>query len=181
MFRFSFESIWSGDDSLFYSTKKFIIIVIYIDHASSPWLPLSPFFSLTIPAMIIQQIPTEIRHKKVFWRKTSACRDGTLKNHPNKIGMTLQHFHTIPTSCSMTENNTHHRHGRHCYGNIHKSCELGGKSQRGREDKEYSLKLYTIRIALSQCITEMFTVLTIFDHIPTDLHNRCWDWGIYTI
>ena len=91
MFRFSFESIWSGDDSLFYSTKKFIIIVIYIDHASSPWLPLSPFFSLTIPAMIIQQIPPEIRHKKVFWRKTSACRDGTLKNHPNKIGMTLSH------------------------------------------------------------------------------------------
>ena len=33
--------------------------------------------------------------------KTSACRDGTLKNQPNKMGTTPQHFHTIPTSCAI--------------------------------------------------------------------------------
>ena len=38
-------------------------------------------------------------HKKVFQMKTSACRDGTLKNQPNKMGMTPQHIYTIPTSC----------------------------------------------------------------------------------
>ena len=33
--------------------------------------------------------------------KTSACRDGTLKNQPNKIGTTPQHIHTIPSSCAI--------------------------------------------------------------------------------
>ena len=33
--------------------------------------------------------------------KTSACRDGTLKNQPNEMGTTLQHIHTIPTSCAI--------------------------------------------------------------------------------
>ena len=33
--------------------------------------------------------------------KTSACRDGTLKNQPNKMGTTPQHIHTIPTSCQV--------------------------------------------------------------------------------
>ena len=28
--------------------------------------------------------------------KTSACRDGTFKNQPNKMGTTPQHIHTIP-------------------------------------------------------------------------------------
>ena len=40
-------------------------------------------------------------HKKVFRMKTSACRDGTLKNKPNKMGTTPQHIHTIPTSCAI--------------------------------------------------------------------------------
>ena len=40
-------------------------------------------------------------HKKVFQMKTSACRDGTLKNQPNKTGMTPQHIYTIPTSCAI--------------------------------------------------------------------------------
>ena len=40
-------------------------------------------------------------HKKVFRMKTSACRDGTLKNQPNKMGTTPQHFYTIPTSCAI--------------------------------------------------------------------------------
>ena len=31
--------------------------------------------------------------------KTSACRDGTLKNQSNKMGMTPQHFYIIPKSC----------------------------------------------------------------------------------
>ena len=37
-------------------------------------------------------------HKKVFRMGTSTCRDGTLKNQPNKMGTTPQHIHTIPTS-----------------------------------------------------------------------------------
>ena len=40
-------------------------------------------------------------HKKFSFIKTSACRDGSLKNLPNKMGMTPQHFHTIPTSCAI--------------------------------------------------------------------------------
>ena len=40
-------------------------------------------------------------NKKVFQMKTSACRDGTLKNQPNKMGTTPQHIHTIPTSCAI--------------------------------------------------------------------------------
>ena len=39
--------------------------------------------------------------KNVFQMKTSACRDGTLKNQPNKMGMTPQHIYTIPTSCAI--------------------------------------------------------------------------------
>ena len=39
--------------------------------------------------------------KKGFWMKTSVCRGGTLKNQPKEMGMTPQHFHTIPTSCSI--------------------------------------------------------------------------------
>ena len=31
--------------------------------------------------------------------KTSACRDGTLKNQAHKMGLTPQHFHTSSTSC----------------------------------------------------------------------------------
>ena len=33
--------------------------------------------------------------------KTSACRDGTLKNQPNWMGMTPQYFNTIPASCAI--------------------------------------------------------------------------------
>ena len=40
-------------------------------------------------------------HKKVFRMKTSTCRDGTLKNQPNKMGTTPQHIYTIPTSCAI--------------------------------------------------------------------------------
>ena len=44
---------------------------------------------------------THASHKKVFWMKTSACRDGTLKNQSNKIGTTPQHIYIIPTSCAI--------------------------------------------------------------------------------
>ena len=33
--------------------------------------------------------------------KIGACRDGTLKSEPNKMGMTPQHIHTISTSCAI--------------------------------------------------------------------------------
>ena len=35
--------------------------------------------------------------------KTSTCRDGILKNKPNKMGTTPQYFHTIPTSCAILQ------------------------------------------------------------------------------
>ena len=53
--------------------------------------------------------------------KTSACRDGTLKNRPNKMGTTLQHNHTIPTSCAIlpimhnTKFSTLNEHGTQHY------------------------------------------------------------------
>ena len=33
--------------------------------------------------------------------KTSVCGDGTLKNQSNKMGITPQYFHNIPTSCAI--------------------------------------------------------------------------------
>ena len=41
------------------------------------------------------------KQQKRFQLKTSTCRDGTLKNQPNKIGTTPQYFYTIPTSCAI--------------------------------------------------------------------------------
>ena len=35
---------------------------------------------------------TETSHKRVFWMKTSACMDGTLKNQPNYMGMTHNRY-----------------------------------------------------------------------------------------
>jgi len=48
-------------------------------------LPLPPFFSLTLPKWHYKKDQKSNRNKsqKVFWRKTSACRDGSLKNQPN--------------------------------------------------------------------------------------------------
>ena len=40
-------------------------------------------------------------HKKVFRMKANTCRDGTLKNQPNKMETTPQHIYTIPTSCAI--------------------------------------------------------------------------------
>ena len=57
-------------------------------------------FSLTIP---IKKKNNRNKSQKSFWPKTSACRDATLKNPPNNMGTTPQHFYTIPTSCQ------HHR------------------------------------------------------------------------
>jgi len=51
------------------------------------------------PLVVFICIPTS--HKKVFLHEKSACRDGSLKNQPNYMGMTPQHFHTIPTSCTI--------------------------------------------------------------------------------
>ena len=36
-------------------------------------------------------------HKKSFQLKTSICRDETLNNQPNKMAMTPQYFHTLPS------------------------------------------------------------------------------------
>ena len=59
----------------------------FIDLAYSPWPSLPPFFFPTIPK---QRYKTKTNRKnnrnkshKVFWMKTSACRDGILKKQPN--------------------------------------------------------------------------------------------------
>ena len=49
----------------------------FTDHASSPRLPFPPLFSLTI---LNKKNTAGTSQKKVFRMKTSACRDGTLKN-----------------------------------------------------------------------------------------------------
>ena len=79
--------------SWFLWTTKFYTFY-FTDHAFSPQPPLPPLFSL-------KKKTTGTSHKKVFWTKTSACSDGTLKNQANKMGMTRQHFHNIPTSCAI--------------------------------------------------------------------------------
>ena len=43
------------------------------------------------------------KSQTVFRMKTSACRDGPLKNDPNKMGMTPQHMYTIPISCAILQ------------------------------------------------------------------------------
>ena len=57
------------------------------------------------PKGILKSLYTknETSHKKVFRMKTSACRDGTLKNQPNKMGTTPQHIYTIRTSCAILQ------------------------------------------------------------------------------
>ena len=46
----------------------------------------------------------------VFWTKTSACRDRTLKtNQPNRVGMIPQYFHTILQLCLVFVSYVHRR------------------------------------------------------------------------
>ena len=57
--------------------------------------------------------------------KTSACRDGTLKNQPNKMGTTPQHIYTIPTSCAILptmHNKKPSTHSLNAHGTQH--CSL---------------------------------------------------------
>ena len=70
------------------------------DHASSPHLPYPPLFSHCLKEKQLKK-RAGTSPKKVFGMKTSACRDGTLKNQLNKMGTTPQHIHTIPTSCAI--------------------------------------------------------------------------------
>ena len=76
--------------------------ILYFHNLPSVHLLFSPpLFSLTISKNNSNKKKAQTSHKKVFQRKTSTCRDGTLKNHPNKMGTTPQHIHTIPTSCAI--------------------------------------------------------------------------------
>ena len=73
-------------------------------HASFPWPPLSlpPLFSFTIPKnknKKKKQKKTCRNKSQKVCMKTSACRDGTLKNQLNQMQMTPQYHHTIPISC----------------------------------------------------------------------------------
>ena len=43
--------------------------------------------------------PQQNKSQKLM--QTSTCRDETLKNQPNKMGMPPQYFYTIPTSCAI--------------------------------------------------------------------------------
>ena len=74
-------------------------------HSDNPFSPLlytaqiSQSLSYFLPNLLIPNFP-QVK-KKFFQMKTSTCRDGTLKNQPNKMGMTPQHIHIIPTSCAI--------------------------------------------------------------------------------
>ena len=59
-----------------------------------------PLFSSPLLLLKINKSAAGTSHKKVFRMKTSACRDGTLKNQLNKMG-TTQHIYTVPTSCAI--------------------------------------------------------------------------------
>ena len=72
------------------------ILFYFTGHAFSHRPPILPLFSFTIPKK-----KNRNKSQKSFLMKTSACRDGTLKNQPNKMGTTPQHFHIIPTSCAI--------------------------------------------------------------------------------
>ena len=54
-----------------------------VDHASSPRPPVPLFFSLTIPKRQPKKKATETSHEKFSLMKTSACKDGSLRNQPN--------------------------------------------------------------------------------------------------
>ena len=45
--------------------------------------------------------PYGIQVTNIFWMETSACSDETLKNQPNKIKMTPQHFYSVATFCAI--------------------------------------------------------------------------------
>ena len=100
MFRFtiSLGSFRIYDDSLFFVNNT----IVYFHTLQSVHLLLSHLPSL-LP--FLKTIPKKKQQekglKKVFQRKTSACRDETLKNQPNKMQTTPQHIHTIPTSCGI--------------------------------------------------------------------------------
>ena len=90
----------------FYTFILYRVCIFSFPHLSS----LLPFLK-TIP----KKKRSTNKSKKVFQRKTSTCRDGTLKNQPNKMGTTPQHIHTIPTSCAIlpticTTKNSLHTH-----------------------------------------------------------------------
>ena len=78
-------------------------------------LPLACLSSL-LPFLKTKKINQQEQVAKIFQMKTSKCntvyRNGTLKNQPNKMGMTPQHIHTIPTYCAIlptmhTKNSLH--------------------------------------------------------------------------
>ena len=64
-------------------------------------LGLPSHLSSPLPFLLWQKKPAGASHQKVFVRKTSACKDGTLKNQPNKMGITQQFFQTEHTSCTI--------------------------------------------------------------------------------
>ena len=93
MFGFTI-SLGSFCDSLFFTILYFHTLQSVHLLLSPPLLP----FLKTIPP---PPKKSTNKSKKVFRMKTSTCRDGTLKNQPNKMGTTPQHIHTIPTSCAI--------------------------------------------------------------------------------
>ena len=78
------------------ASKQSSKLSYFIDHPSSP-RPLPPLSSLTI----LENKKRQKQITKIYWMKTSTCRDGTIKNQPNQMGMTPQSFYTIPTSCAI--------------------------------------------------------------------------------
>ena len=81
------KEVWCMDLQFHLEAFQFMMIYVKkIDLASSPRPPLPPFFSLTIPKQQYKKKEKKQQEqvtKSFYWRKTSACRIGTLKKQPN--------------------------------------------------------------------------------------------------
>ena len=88
--------------------------------------------------------------------KTSACRDGTLKNQPNKMGTTPQHIYTIPTSCAILptmHNKKLSTHSLNAHGTQHCSLHSLPHKRRSIPDSATfsSSKIYNIKTPNVPC------------------------------
>ena len=90
-FTISHESVWTYNDCLFFVNNSSILSYC-TDNASSLWPP-----SHLSPLLQFQKKNNRNKSQKVFWMKTNACRDGTLKNQSNYPYMLCHFANYTPT------------------------------------------------------------------------------------
>ena len=119
------------------------------------------------------------------------CLDGTLKNQPNKMGMTPQHISTIPTSCailptmhnkklstySLNEHGTHHcslHNLPHKRQSISDSATFSSKKTPNIPYRPSIAHSFCIQDRLYTCMLNMHppTTYTLSTHINVPLHTQ---------